>query len=399
MAAFILLLTSSWLFSQGSEEAGSDASTTPVAQENPVSDTAGVPDSVEAVQGFPSFVLVRLQTLEPLDYITLSVNLLLFLLSWPMASKYGEVRNTETSRIRLRLLHFINLSLFLCYVIALLLNEHFPKQFSQSCLLFLATFLLIHFTEAFLLSKYGTSTEIEGISRKTETHTSRTLELFSTFLILIVSLVLLINIWGLEGWLQKTSVLGFIALFCFATKEYWVADFLSGILIIGQGRVRRGDVIRIPSEDIFGIVLQTRGLQTIVRDLVRRHDITLPNTVILRNRVDLLKTDLSNGVRDYIEFQIGYGIASAKVEAFLGETWENACKQSSINGDQGPHIALKDCGDHAATWRLSYTLKSPHHVILCRNEVRKAAYDLQDKHGIQVSTPLTHRLLEGGKKD
>ncbi len=337
-----------------------------------------------------SLILERVSRLETLDYFTLGVNLLLFLLSRPMADKYSQVKDAERSRVRLRVLHFLNLTLFLSYLVAVGLNVQVAKQFSQSFLVVLATFLLIHFIEVFLQAKYGKRLDIEGFTRNVDTHTSKTLELFCAVVILVVAVVLLINLWGLESWMQKTSVLGFIALFCFATKEYWVGDFLSGIFIIGQGRVTRGDVIRIPSEDVFGIVLQIKGLQTIVRDLVRRHDITLPNALLLRNRVDILRTDLARGVRDYINFKIGYGADSRKVKAFLEEVWDNACDSAAIDADQSLHIALKDCGDHAATWRLSYTLKSPHQVILCQNAVREAAYDLQDKHGLQVSTPLTH---------
>ena len=295
--------------------------------------------------------------------------------------------------MRLRVLHFLNLALFLSYLVAVCFNVHIAKQFSQSFLVILATFLLIHFIEVFLQARYGKKLDIEGFARNVDTHTSKTLELFCAVIILVIAVVLLINLWGLESWMQKTSVLGFIALFCFATKEYWVGDFLSGIFIIGQGRVMRGDVIRIPSEDVFGIVLQTKGLQTIVRDLVRRHDITLPNTILLKNRVDILRTDLSRGVRDYVEFNIDYGVDSKRTEAFLEEVWDNACEASAIDLEQSLHIALKDCGDHAATWRLSYTLKSPHQVILCQNAIREAAYDLQGKHGIQVSTPLTHKMV------
>ena len=244
-------------------------------------------------------VLERVSKLETLDYFTLGVNLLLFLLSRPMAQKYSQIKDEERSRARLRVLHFLNLSLFLSYLVAVCVDIHIAKQFSQSFLVVLATFLLIHFIEVFLQAKYGKKLDIEGFTRNVDTHTSKTLELFCAVIILVIAVVLLINLWGLESWMQKTSVLGFIALFCFATKEYWVGDFLSGIFIIGQGRVMRGDVIRIPSQDVFGIVLQTKGLQTIVRDLVRRHDITLPNTLLLKNRVDILRTDLARGVRDY----------------------------------------------------------------------------------------------------
>ena len=100
----------------------------------------------------------------------------------------------------------------------------------------------------------------------------------------------------------------------------------------------------------------------------------------------------TNFPNDFIDFKIGYGIEANRVEAFLSEVWKNACETAAIDKEQSLHIALKDCGDHAATWRLSYTMKSPHQVILCQNAVREAAYDLQDKHGIEVSTPLTHKV-------
>ena len=345
------------------------------------------------MEEFTKLILERVSTFETLDYFTLAVNLLLFVLSRPMAQKYSEIKDEDRSRARLKVLHFLNFSLFLCYLLAVSFKIDVAKQVSQSFLVVLATFLLIHFIEVFLQAKYGKKLEIEGFTRNVDTHTSKTLELFCAIVILVITIVFLINLWGLESWMQKTSVLGFIALFCFATKEYWVGDFLSGIFIIGQGRVMRGDVIRVPNEDVFGIVLQTKGLQTIVRDMIRRHDVILPNALLLRNRVDILHSESSRGVRDYIDFKLGYGIDSKKITDFLREVWDNACDTAAIDRDQSPNIALKDCGDHAATWRLSYTLKSPHQVIACQNTVREAAYDLQDKHGIQVSTPLTHKLL------
>ena len=347
-------------------------------------------------------ILERLDRLESLDYFTLVVNLALFLFSRPMAEKYSQVKDEERSKLRLKILHFLNFTLFLSYLVAVAANIHIAKQFSQSFLVVLATFLLIHFTEVYLQSKYGKRIEFEGDTRNVDTHTSKTLEVFMAAIILLVSAVLLIDLWNLESWMERTSVLGFLALFCFATKDYWVGDFLGGIFIIGQGRITRGDVIRIPKEDVFGIVLQTKGLQTIVRDLVRRHDITLPNTILLQNRVDILRTDLKRGVRDYIDFKIGYGTASSNIREFLSEVWEDACETAAIDREQSLHIALKDCGDHAATWRLSYTLKAPYHVILCKNAVREAAYDLQEKYSIEVSTPLTHVMTgfnEGVKEE
>ena len=69
-------------------------------------------------------VLERVSKLETLDYFTLGVNLLLFLLSRPMAQKYSQIKDEERSQARLRVLHFLNLSLFLSYLVAVCVDIH-----------------------------------------------------------------------------------------------------------------------------------------------------------------------------------------------------------------------------------------------------------------------------------
>ena len=194
-------------------------------------------------------------------------------------------------------------------------------------------------------------------------------------------------------------MLGFIALLLFFTREHWVGDFLSGIMIISSGRIERGDVINIPGENILGVVLQTRGMHSVIRDLVKGHDIVLPNSVLLKQRVDMLKTDLERGVRDYVEFQLGYDVTADDARLFLKETWQASCdRTTAIDADRGCRAALKICGDHGATWRLTYTLKNTHAILMCQDTIREAAYRLQEKHGISVSTPLTHKLMESDQR-
>ena len=188
--------------------------------------------------------------LGPIDHFTLAVNLFILVFSKWFATRYGVIKDKAKSQARLRILHVTNLILFTTYLIAVVFEIHLGRAISQTFLVVLASYLLIHFAEAFILRKYGKSKTIENFARTTETHTSRTLELFVLFIIITITFVLLINIWGLEDWLQTTSVLGFIALFIFASKEYWAGDFLSGILIISQGRIERGDVIMIKDEGL-----------------------------------------------------------------------------------------------------------------------------------------------------
>ena len=81
-----------------------------------------------------------------------------------------------------------------------------------------------------------------------------------------------------------------------------------------------------------------------------------------------------------------------KVEEILEEAWKKTMEEGLVDKYGGCIIANKECGDHAVRWRLAYTLKSPHKIIETGNRIREWAYQLQDKHGLQLATPLTHDL-------
>lgn len=337
----------------------------------------------------------HLASMEPIGYLTFAVNLIVLLFSGFFARRYGQIKDPERTQARLRILHGFNFIVFSTFILAVIFKAPIPRitEFSESCLLILCAYLLIHLIEAALLRHFGHERTIENITRWVETYTSKTLELVAYAIIILITGVLLANIWGFNDALKTTGVIGFLALCVFTTKDYWLGDFLSGLIIISKGNIERGNVIRVPSEDLLGIILQTRATQTIIRDLVRGHDITVPNTLLLKQRVDILRTDLHQGVRDYVEFDIGYRTPVKTTRAFLQETWENATAETrAIDSDRPCKIHLKYNRDHAATWRLSYTLKNPHSLLDASNAINLAAYELQKKHHIELSTPLTAQV-------
>ncbi len=335
----------------------------------------------------------RFMILEPIDYFTLSLNLLVFVFSRQFATKYGQLKDQQRSSTRLRLLRQINMMLFVGYFLAVIFKFHLASSFSQTCLVVLCTYLFIHFMEAVILARYGREIAVEGLVRKVDTYTSRTMEILTSAVIVCVALVVLINIWGFESWLETTSVIGFLALVFFATKDYWAGDFLSGIIVMGDGRIERGNVIRIPDENLLGVVLQIRTVQTIIRDLVCGHDITIPNSYLVKKRVDIYKTDLQRGFFVHVDFKIGYGTPVETVQKYMSAVWETAAKQAGvIDSERECRIELIGNEDHAALWRLSYVLRSPHGLITARNKVNLAAYTLQEEYGVSISTPLVYTI-------
>jgi len=337
-------------------------------------------------------VLPRLQHLTAMEYFTFAVNALVFCFSKSIASHYGEIKDESKMRARLRILHGFNLTVFITFVVSVAINDdRFPAdQISQTSLTLLITYLLIHLAEVLLLSRYGKAITVMGFTRRVETSTSRTLELVACGVILLSMMIVLINVWGLTSSLQTTGVVGFLAVLVFTTKDYWLRDFLSGILLISGDRMQRGDVISIPAEDILGIILEIRGLQTSIRDLVRGHDIEIPNSSLLKHRVDFFKENPGGPFRDYVDFKIGYNTSPATINKFLKSVFAKACQESDgIDTDREPRIALKENEDHAARWRLAYVLKSPQKLLSIRDAVNLAAYELQGEFDLSVSTPVT----------
>ena len=295
-------------------------------------------------------------------------------------------------RARLRILHGFNLTVFVMFVVSLIMNsDHFPAdQLSQTFLALLIAYLLVHLTEALLLARYGNEITVMGFTRKVETSTSRTLELVASGVILLSTLVVLINIWGLTSSLQTTGVVGFLAVLVFTTKDYWLRDFLSGILLISGERMQRGDVIAIPDEDLLGIILEIRGLQTVIRDLVRGHDIEVPNSTLLKCRVDFLQGKPWRRVPRFCGFQNRLRSASRSCKTYLKAVYERACQATDgLSAEDSPRIALKENGDHAVRWRLAYVLRTPHQLLAVRDAVNLAAYELQGEYNLSCSTPVT----------
>ena len=354
-----------------------------------------VVDSIKESGGLLEGLLAYFTTLESIHYITFTINLLILIFGRQIIN-HLSVHTIGAAPYRLRLLRLINAALFLTYFFAVAFQFQLGSNISHTGLLVLLMYLTWQFTHALILKKYGRKREVEGTAIYVESYTSNNLRLIALLLLGIVAGLIFLNIWKLESWLQTTSFLGALAVLVFTTKDYWLKDFISGIIVISNGNVERGDVIRIPDENILAIVIETRTTLTLLRDLIRNHNITIPNSLLLNRQVEILTTDSRKGIYDHVEFNIGYDTGADTAEAYLLDVWKTACKlTAAINPDREGVIRLIENGDHAVTWRLLYNLTAEHEIINARNAVKQAAFELQKTHGVQLATPLTHTFPGG----
>ena len=333
--------------------------------------------------------------LEPIDYITFIINLLILIFGKQIIN-HLSVQTVGAAPTQLRLLRILNAALFLTYFFAVAFQFQLGSNISHTGLLVLLTYLIWQLTHSIILKKYGRKREVEGTSIYVESYTSSNLKLIALLILGVISGLVFLNLWKLEWLLQTTSFLGALAVLIFTTKDYWLKDFISGIIVISNGNIERGDVIRIPDENILAIVLETRTMLTLLRDVIRNHNITVPNSLLLNKQVEILTTESRKGIYDYVEFNIGYETDSEKARAYLLDAWKRACKiTATINPEREANIMLVENGDHAVTWRVLYNLRFEHEITTARNAVKLAAFELQDEHGVKLPTPLTHAFPGG----
>ena len=333
--------------------------------------------------------------LEPIDYITFIINLLILIFGKQIIN-HLSVQTVGAAPPQLRLLRVLNAVLFLTYFFAVAFQFQLGSNISHTGLLVLLTYLIWQLTHSIILKKYGRKREVEDTSIYVESYTSSNLKLIALLILGVISGLVFLNLWKLEWLLQTTSFLGALAVLIFTTKDYWLKDFISGIIVISNGNIERGDVIRIPDENILAIVLETRTMLTLLRDVIRNHNITVPNSLLLNKQVEILTTESRKGIYDYVEFNIGYETDSEKARAYLLDVWKRACKiTATINPEREGNIMLVENGDHAVTWRVLYNLRFEHEIATARNAVKLAAFELQDEHGVKLPTPLTHAFPGG----
>jgi len=363
---------------------------------NSITSTNAVGNVVDSFRdlGFEG-LLTYFTNLEPIHYITFTINLLILIFGRQIIN-HLTVQTVGAAAPQLRLLRILNAVLFLTYFFAVAFQFQLGSNISHTGLLVLLTYLIWQLTHSIILKKYGRKREVESTSIYVESYTSNNLKLIALLILGVISGLVFLNLWKLEWLLQTTSFLGALAVLIFTTKDYWLKDFISGIIVISNGNIERGDVIRIPDENILAIVLETRTMLTLLRDVIRNHNITVPNSLLLNKQVEILTTESRKGIYDYVEFNIGYETDSEKARAYLLDVWKRACKiTATINPEREGNIMLVENGDHAVTWRVLYNLRFEHEIATARNAVKLAAFELQDEHGVKLPTPLTHAFPGG----
>ena len=335
-------------------------------------------------------ILTRLDVFSMLDYVVFGINLVLFVFSKPIVSGFTKSSDANVQSAKLWALRAINVILLCLYVSALFISD-ITKQISLTGLTLLITFLVTHFLQLFVLHKFGRVREIDEVRYTTSTYQSKVFSLLIIVTALIVGVVTVINVWGLTDWLKATSILGVLALIIFSTKDVWVSDNINGLILLYNGDVCPGSVVRVDEYGLIAITIQTTLTQTTFRELKTKHVVVIPNTKLRNAKIEVLSQGPASGLLQFVEFNLEYGLPPEQGDEYLKAVWNRACEiDSAINSEKEPSIRVTETGDHAVKWRLGYWIKNVYALYETELSVKRAAYEVSLEKNITLATPLTH---------
>lgn len=326
-----------------------------------------------------------------LNVCLLILSSLLFTYVVPSDSKNLNAKRTRSLRV-------MNLILLSVYGIDWLINYYFNDhghsdvfiQISQTGLVLVLSYLFTQFSHTWTIRKYGKDRTLDGETIKTRTYQSEMGYILILLISIIVSLLLLINIWQVTSWLQATGVIGGLLVILFGTKEAWAHDAVSGLILLYHGDIAPGVVCRIPSMDVLAVVRRMSLTETTFHDVIQKHNIIISNSRLRAHTVEVLNKIDSPHWNDYVTFKIGYDTSSAQVEAFVEAVWLKACEiEKHLDPEKKAKLVLFNPGDHAVEWRINYRVESVYRIKQARYAINRAAFDLQDEHGLSLATPLT----------
>ena len=341
-----------------------------------------------------------LAQLDTLTWIVVLVNLTLIIFAKPLVTLASGHDNKESlQRLRVHVLQALNLAIMLGFV-----YWHFfasaEGQWGRTVLgilvlLYLA-YLVTHLLGVWILRRYGKRKQIRGEWRWVETYQSRLLILVARIFVFVVTLISLVRMLGFESLMHTTGVLGFVGVFLALTQATWAPDLFSGLIMLQSDILEDGDVVRVKGSDqLYGMVFKTKMFHTELLDIVGNHRVLIRNAA-LRDKVihNLSKFASARGLRERLNFKIGYATAPVKVREMLEAAWQKVldAQVEGIESQFPLEIGLHETGDHAVEWSVFYYTKQPDRLPAIRQELNEIFFKTSLEYGISLATPLTHTV-------
>lgn len=327
-----------------------------------------------------------------LDIGIIILNLFTLLLSPLLIRWAAHNRSEKDIRRRINALRIINVIILLTYLCAIFFQLKVGQAFAKISLTLMLAFAINHLLQLWITERFGTERELDGQVVNVRSYTSGLIGLVALTFVIALSFVAILNILELDNWLQASSLIGAFLLILYACKDFILSDMIASLVIHYNRAIEPGNLIEIEELNILGVVQQITLTQCTIRDLVRGHEVIVATSKL---RLCVIKnySHTSNNIKDYVDYNISYQVSHNSVSEFFHKLWEQI-EVDSLPIEQGKlNFKVFEAGDHAITWRLFYTVKTPYKLMEAKQGVNRLATQLSTEFGFNLGTPLTHEVL------
>lgn len=339
-----------------------------------------------------------LQSLEHIDFLVLSINLLLIIFAQPTMRFLFRASTAESKlKWRVRLLRGLNLLIMAVYGYRYMYLPAEGESYAVKLLAIIVTlymaYLCSNICHFFIYRQYGRKRELNGELVVGETYQTRLFSIIANILIAIITLIAVIQELGFQSLLETGGVLGFIGVMLALSQGSWVPDVISGLIILNSDLFEEGDVVELENgHKTLGTVYKTKIFHTEILNLVNNHRIMVKNALLREHTVhNLSKFASARGLRECLSFKISYDISAAEVKAMFEKAYADMlAKPVPLAEQHGYEVKLLDTGDHALEWGFIYYVKEVGKLVTIRRDAREIILQASINAGISLATPLVY---------
>lgn len=352
-----------------------------------------------------TWIQALINNLSTLDLIVIAANVLLLIFAKPLVAVLSSKETSgQTKKLRFKLIRATNIFILIAYGYHTIYKD---DEVAGAGIAVVSIFAILYccyicnyFLQYLIRKHYGKAREIGEKTLYIETYQSRLFSLLGIIVITILGLIAIIRILGFESLLEAGGILGVLGVFLALTQAAWAPDVISGLIILNSDMFEEGDIVEIDS--IFGRVYRTKLFHTEIINLKNNHRIMLRNAN-MRDKVihNLSKFATGMGLRECLEFKIGYDSATIDVRNMFEEAYRKAAESDdSLETNPAPQIKVLDTGDHAITWGILFHVKKVEQLINIRRNLREFILEESRAKNISLATPITQviDINESGKQ-
>lgn len=335
--------------------------------------------------------------LSTLDYAVISTNLLLIVFAKPLLKRFSSASlSQKLFDLRFNLLRAINVFILVAYgyrVIYAPVDDQglFVKIISILAIIY-GSYISNYFLQYAINKHYGKSRQIGEQKLYIQTYQSRLLSIIAAIILIVIALISCIRVLGFESLLEAGGVLGVFGVLLALTQSSWAPDIISGLIILNSDMFEEGDIVEF--DGIIGRVHRTKLFHTEIVNLRNNHRIMLRNAN-MRDRIihNLSKFASGMGLRECLQFNIGYEVDADAIRAMLKKAYENALHAGvCVEANPDPQIKVLETGDHAVAWGLLFHVKKVDQLIPTRRDLREHVLQQSKLDGITLATPITQSV-------